>query len=533
MSTHPLGRALDWLRAGPRRQLLAGGGAAVAVAAGLAAGVYFATSSDDEGEPPSPPAVQASATTSPTPARTPLATSAPAAPRLVFLRPLQTTYGPPTGVLSVSDLDGSNAVQVTPGDLEASFVGLFQNDGGTTVYYVAVDPSGAAYTLYSRELTTGEVNKLLAIGSALSDFAQPPSASLSTDGRYIAMVDSEGITVLNLASGERTRVLSNDVKGCRAGPISRCYSYHAPVWSPDGKLLLVTKGGYEGSVVVVAGPPMEGEIAVLPQPSAGGWSPANDAACTFFGPPGLYGPGGIYLYSAPDWESRTLLAEYEASPDPGGDYNYRSVSQCQWLDDQRIVFATAVARPRQPGEEVRYTLSLYHLAAGQATPLTEFPVHPPQTWVPPPQIFPVSGTDTIVVNDFSANRSLLLSIADGSSSPILQAGDLVVGVTAPLSLPRDVSPATPAESPCGLLAAHCEARVIGVGPDKLNVRDAPSQGAVIRQLSEGDVVCLGGSFSLADGLRWWPLAGEPTAYVAQGGPEASHRPWLEPTGREC
>jgi hypothetical protein len=454
-------------------------------------------------------------------------------PHVIFLRPEVGDSGAQAGVLHISsDLSGSDAVQLTPSDVRASYVGLGERQGTIFLYYMAGGETDNVFTLEARDLASGET---ITLASIEPREGVSPSGSLSPDGHNIAIGYRDAIDVLDLTTDARRRILTGNRAGCEGGAIAECYSYSAPAWSPDGRLLLIRKTFWEGGAAVVVDPfeeePKELRAEVIGGPSVGiaAWSPTSDAWCGY----GHYdSPSGLFLAEQPEWQPRNLLPEYETYESGAP---WRNVTDCVWLDEHRIAFVTITTDPEGGGSEYSASVSIYDLETAAATPLADLggatsPVYPPS-------LFVVPGATALVLNDRKSGQPGLLSTTDVVRTPILQAGDIVVAVTQPIVLPERIVAAEPQVQPCAPPIAGCELQVTNVAPDQLNIREGPGQQRkVLGQVSEGEIVCLTGTSALSgDGFRWWPVRSQAglEGWVAQGDPQQPERPWLTATGRKC
>jgi hypothetical protein len=482
-----------------------------------------------------PPAL----TSTPTMASSPASTSPSVAPeakresQLIFLRPEVDAYWESVGVIHMSDiLGGASAVQLTPADVRATFVGLAEQDGATILYYLAPDETGDFLNLEARDLATGETTTLASTEPAEGEDYQV--ARLSPDGRYVAWSHRGGIDLLDLTTDGRRRILTSNFGACESGALGECYAYWVAAWSPDGRLLLVRKTFWESGVAVVVDPFQEVPQELGQPPPAGAlaaelavWSPTSDAWCGY----GHYeAPSGLYLSRQPEWQPSNLLPEYEML-EPNAPW--RNVTDCVWLDEHRIAFVTATTRFEGGGSQDSTMVSIYDLETAAVTPLVEFgsPMFPPE-------LFIVPGSSTgLVFNDRESGQPGLLNTTDGARTAILQPGDVVLAVTQPIAVPEEVVAATPQVQPCVPLTAHCEVKVTNVAPDQLNVREGASQDTrVVGGLSEGEIVCLTRSaVSGEDDFRWWPMRSQAglEGWVAQADPQQPERPWLTATGRKC
>ncbi len=505
--------------------------AVLAITVGLVALLALACQGGDEA--PSTPTSTPTAASSPTAAGPSATPEVERMPRLVFLRPEVDVHWEPVGVIHMSDIAGGpDAVQLTPADVRATFVGLAEQDGATILYYLAPDQAGDSFNLEARDLATGETTTVGSTERAEDETYQ--LGRLSPDGRYVAWGNREGIDLLDLTTDGRRRILTGNRGACEGGALGDCYGYWVRAWSPDGRLLLVQKTFWEGGVSLVVDPfqeaPQEiGQVLVGGElaPFTAAWSPTSDAWCGH----GHYEfPSGLYLSRQPEWQPSNLLPEYELLE---GNVPWRNVSDCVWLDEHRIAFSTSITGSEAGVSDDITTVSIYDLETASVTPLVEF-----ASAMIPPELFTVPGSSTgLIFNDRESGQPGLLNTTDGARSPILEPGDVVVAVTQPIAWPDEIVAATPQIEPCVPLIAHCEVKVTNVAPDKLNVREGANQDTrVVGGLSEGEIVCLTRSaVSGEDDFRWWPMRSQAglEGWVAQADPQQPERPWLTATGRKC
>ncbi len=466
----------------------------------------FAACGGEEPQPtpsPSPAVTLPSPTPQPTPTPTP---EVERAPRLIFLR----SQLDGLGVIHMSDLDGSNVIQLTPADILTSFVGLAERDGSAILYYVSAGQTGNVFTLEARDLGTGETTNLASIEATYS-----PRADLSPDGRYIAFTHGGGIDLLDLTTGERRRLLENEE--CVV-LIQACWAYDDPQWAPAGDIILVQKDLWEATVHILVRP-FQSPVGVIETAYGFGrpdLSPDGEQLCIWES----FGIGGsaLVIYHIPTGEVTDVLPNLPpVGPEPD---RVANVLGCSWSEDRRLAvgYSPDVTGPGR----IAILDSDFNVIADSDTIESVSGV---VDWLP-------DGSGVV----FNGDQPSLLDASGGTHTFILQPGDRVVAVTQPIALPEGIVAAAPEVRPCAPLIAGCEAQVTNVAPQRLNVRVGPGTEATLTgKLSEGDVVCLTGSSALVDGFRWWPLhsQGEEARWVAQGDSEEPEEPWLTPTGRKC
>ncbi len=355
-----------------------------------------------------------------------------AQPKLIFIRHLESVF-PLEGVLWMSNPDGTEERQLTPDGEMATFAGLIADR-----FYYVTRGDETSRTLWSLNLSSSQRSAIFSF-QARSSFGG--SADVSPEGRYVTYVNLDGLNLLDLASMDsRTLRSTGNLDACRAGTLSECVGYYSPAWSPDGRLLLVGKGFYEGGSVVVVDPFKNPPHELFPVslgdslPSVGVWSPYGDAFCAF----GLYAaPSGLYVGEPPDWRPINRLPEYELPPSAGRDQLW--VRGCQWIGPTTIAFLTHVEELSQQGvaSEGRMDVSVYSTLTDDWS--TVATADPEDYWSAYDLIAVPGGSQVIAAYQrepppgqaFDLARPLLIDVATGDVTPVLQQGDFVVAAVVP------------------------------------------------------------------------------------------------------
>jgi hypothetical protein len=329
----------------------------------------------------------------------------------VFFRPYD--HAQRTGRLWVSGIDGSDPVPVTPDGVQASFAGM--PDGDTLYWVEQIGPEEAV--LHRQTLSTGLAEDILHLA-----VFQRPYAEVSPDGRRVVYIDGDSLSLLDRTSAQTRRLLEGHAEACEGGQdIPRCFVYRTAQWSPDGSLLVVEKGFWEGSTMVIVDPNTPEEIPIGDEffigPYFAAWSPDSRTVCLL----GKYAsPSAFYVARAPEWAvSAYLQNELEPTPGPNTGET-ETASGCAWASADRLAVSTT------SGYDGRSRVGTLELASGI---LTQF---------------------ELVVNDQPGSRELVGApgqrlavtqalVADGGSgqpSAIHQV-DTQTGALAPILQPRD------------------------------------------------------------------------------------------------
>jgi len=354
--------------------------------------------------------------------------------KIVFLRE-PSEDSPIAGRIWLATEDGRSAAALTPEGVKAAYVGFHRSANGARLYYVtsyANTAYGVGRTLWELDLTGGPARRLW---SFMGGVTWNPGASLSPDGTYVAYVDSNNLRLRNLITGDDSVLLRGNRAACGAPGPGPCFAYDlAPLWSPDGKLLLVEKSYYEGSRPVVVDPfamtpaevPAEGPPERPADPvGPRAWSPDSRSFCGV----NSYDGTGLFVASAPDWLLTDLVPQYQPSPQPSAPERY--VEGCDWLGTSEIISVTVV-------DTRRFTRT----PAATAVPyLLEVSVHHLQThrtevaatveWEEPgPPIVLALSPDRAVLSR-GATRPEIIDLRTGKRTSILREGDRPVAVISP------------------------------------------------------------------------------------------------------
>jgi hypothetical protein len=381
-------------------------------------------------------APSAPATLVPTVTATPVATpefSAGPVPssgqRIVFLRPLTSAY-PPVGSIWVAGLDGTGSQRLTPEDVRAVFAG----QSGSDLFYVSFDGE-LQRTLWRVRFEIGVPEPLTSFEARWRTEA---FAAVDPGGTMAAYVDGDSLYLLDITSRSRRLLLQGNGAACEptdeASTIGQCHVYRSIYWSPDSRFLAVQKVYYEGARMVLL--PVDGQA---PQPVELGrdemdgaffvsWNAGAHSLCTY----GQYAaPSGLYVFSAPNWESRAFLTELEVEAPPEEGPAGRSISGCAWLLDWRLVVLTT-----STGFPVSAEVAFIDLQTGETQPVATIGgLGRPWSHT----LLPVPESDLVLVQYFEpeagradvAGQPLIIDTSDGSIYRVLEPGDWVMAVLAP------------------------------------------------------------------------------------------------------
>ncbi len=265
------------------------------------------------------------ATATPMPEASP--TREPTSDTLVFLR------GPDLWVAS-PDGESMPPRAITSGSLGTRYVGFARGpDGEIDLYYarqlteerVENNRRLADYGLYRATMDEGTPEELL----RFSSFA---FVAVSPDGEHVVYTDLDGLSLLDVASGEISRLFENGTCALESG--SDCDSYGYPQWSPDGEVLMVSKFLYEEARTILLNP-FESPIDATEAGYGYGrpaWSPDGERLCIWGSD--VFDDGNLDVHSISTGETTDILAQLSTRT-PKGEY-LGNVFGCAWSADGRL-----------------------------------------------------------------------------------------------------------------------------------------------------------------------------------------------------
>jgi len=370
-----------------------------------------------------------SASLSPTPP--PVSLSNPGGWRVVVLRDNDHRGQP--GELWISNLDGTGARRLTGDGEVATWAGVAgdRESGTEAAYYARVDGE-TSRSVWAVDLASGARSTVVSFEARRRDWAD---ASDSPDGRYVAYAHVDGIDVFDVLTGEHLHLFDNGPAECDAGS---CFGHSLPRWSPTGALLLVRKTFWEGGTSVVVDP-FANPLTLYTNDSALGpststWSTNGESACGY----GRYAsPSGLYVADSPGWDFENGLPEYEEIA-----MTERWVSECSWLDEDRVVFGSNVSRTHPVSDPDRtrdnsVEVLVFDRRTGQERLLHEVEG---ASQISTGKVLALPGTDLIVtqqaVDDAGTGTGVLsqpelIDVESGGRSAVLQPGDELVAVIVP------------------------------------------------------------------------------------------------------
>lgn len=390
--------------------------------------IFAAACGDDDGSPtPSParlPTVTLPPTLKPPVTPTPIPSPGvelPSVPaelaaqyRLIFYRDPVQRY-PVVGQLWTANLDGSDAEPLTQEGRNLVFAGMPDRQ---TLY--AVEITGElTRSLVRIELLTGASTELATFDGT---YEWATYAEMSPDGRWVAYGGGDSTYLWDVATGEASVLMQGNHASCVV--VAGCSVYRNMSWSPDGRLLGISKVYYEGGNVVVVDPLVPGVEAVVGWGQMSGaigldWSPDSDALCTR----GQYDtPSGLYIAHAPDWEHpQPYFSDIEDTYEGGS-----TVSDCAWLSPSLVV----VALTGWDTESLQ--IQTLDILTGVVMDVMQN-----EKTGRVGQFLPLPGGDWLIMDSFGGDRSglvdgypALLQVSTGNAYAALTRSDIVVAVQA-------------------------------------------------------------------------------------------------------
>jgi hypothetical protein len=278
--------------------------------------------------------------------------------------PSVTRTGPPIGPTSgtvvfrrgndlwLAPLDGSAPPRpVTTGARGAGFAGAVRlPNGNIDIFFVVQtgepavveDRYEADLVLFREGLAPGRsaTREVLRYrGRPLEPFLGA-NAAVSPDGAHVLYSDADGISLLELSSGESRRLLTNSPPCIGT---NNCFAYHHPRWSPDGERVLILKTFWEGGADILIDP-FAATVEEVRTPGGGAftatWSPDGARVCVS---EFTYASAGAPLvYTVATGEFAEASAQLDLPPPPLPDALVIDARGCAWAPDGRLAFGYAM-----------------------------------------------------------------------------------------------------------------------------------------------------------------------------------------------
>ena len=227
---------------------------------------------------------------------------------------------------------------ITSGSLFTRYAGFVRGpDGETDLYFVRQlseervenNRRPADYGLYRAPMDEGTPEELLR-------FSHPFLGSVSPDGEHFMYSEMRSLWLLDLASGESSRLLEGGA--CVLDSGGDCDDYGGPQWSPDGEVVMVREGLYEKVLNILLNP-FESPIDVTEAGHGYGrpaWSPDGERLCSWGR--GVFDAANLDVHSIATGETTDILAQLPI-PTLGKSpkfYVDPDLFGCAWSPDGRL-----------------------------------------------------------------------------------------------------------------------------------------------------------------------------------------------------
>lgn len=239
--------------------------------------------------------------------------------------------------------DGQTAPRaLTSGSPRARYAGFARRqDGGIDVYYLSqltevANPVDAADVgIYRVGVEGGEAEELFRFSMSPSYFA---AASVAPGGEHLAYIDSDGLSLLDLTSGEQTQLVENRRCIASDGAVLVCDRIVNPQWSPAGDVLRTGKmiGNDSGISMLVR--PFDAPVGAIDIGYEGHtaiWSRDGGRLCLLAFQQ-VY-PAGLVIYDVQTSGAVDVLST-GVLPVPGPEQEL-SIGGCAWSEDGRLAIS--------------------------------------------------------------------------------------------------------------------------------------------------------------------------------------------------
>ncbi len=264
----------------------------------LIALLALACNGGGDAEPTATATPEPGATVTPMPEASP--TQEPTTGTIVFFRGSDLWIASPDG-------ESMPPRAITSGSLGTRYVGFVRGLDGEIDLYYARQLTEATETEPMVEFSLSRVALQGGTPEELLRLSQGCCGSVSPDGEHFIYSEMRSLWLLDLASGESSRLLEGGA--CVLDSAADCDGYGAPQWSPDGEVVMVREGLYEKMLNILLNP-FESPIDVTEVGHGYGrpaWSPDGERLCSWGR--GFFDAANLDVHSIATGETTDILAQ--------------------------------------------------------------------------------------------------------------------------------------------------------------------------------------------------------------------------------